>query len=195
MKEDLIRQKNARRRSMLISRRQLTNQQVKQYSAGIIARLEQLEPIKNARSIMAFFPINNEVNLLPFIDRGLEAGRTILLPRVEAGGEILAVELKNWEQTRVGQLGIREPVGPGYDPAKIDVVLVPGLVFDVHGYRLGYGKGYYDRFLCRLDARSFMCGVAYEFQVIDDVFPHREDVPVHWIVTEKSELGIDWNFF
>ncbi|MEN6325965.1 MAG: 5-formyltetrahydrofolate cyclo-ligase [Syntrophomonas sp.] len=193
--EDLIRQKNAWRRSMLISRRQLTNQQVKQYSASIIAKLEELEPVRNARSIMAFFPINNEVNLLPFIDRGLEAGKTILLPRVEAEGELLAVELKDWEATRSGQFGIREPVGPGYEPEKIDVVLVPALVFDGHGYRLGYGKGYYDRFLRSLNPKAFKCGVAYEFQVIEDVLPHRQDIPVHWIVTEKSELGIDWNFF
>lgn len=193
--EDLIRQKNTWRRSMLISRRQLTNQQVKQYSAGIMAKLEELEPVKNARSIMAFFPINNEVNLLPFIDRSLEAGKTLLLPRVEAEGKMLAVELKNWEATRPGQLDIREPVGPGYEPAEIDVVIVPALVFDRNGYRLGYGKGYYDRFLHSLNPKAFKCGVAYEFQVIDNVFPHHQDVPVHSIITEKSELGIDSNFF
>lgn len=193
--DDLIRQKNTWRRSMLMSRRQLTNEQVKQYSAGIITRLDELEPIKNARSIMAFFPINNEVNLLPFIERKLHEGRTILLPRIESEGEMLAVELKDWAATRTGQFGIREPIGPGYEPAAIDVVLVPALVFDGHGYRLGYGKGYYDWFLRSLNPKAFKCGIAYEFQVIDNVFPHRQDVPVHWIVTEKSELGIDWNFF
>lgn len=189
--EALIKQKNAWRSSMLESRRKLNSQQVQEHSARIIAKLGELEPIKNARSIMAFFPINNEVDLLPFIERMSLAGKTILLPRVEAEGAMSAVEFKGWEQTRVGQLGVREPIGPGYEAAEIDVVLVPGLVFDGHGYRLGYGKGYYDRFLRGLDVKAFKCGVAYEFQVIDDIFPHQHDVPVHWIVTEESELGID----
>lgn len=193
--EDLIIQKNTWRRTMLATRRQLTTAQVKKYSASIMAKLEELEPVRNAGSIMAFYPINHEVDLLPFMMRLLEVGKTILLPRIEAEGEMLAVELKDWEQTGVGQLGIREPVGPGYDPAKIDVILVPALVFDGHGYRLGYGKGYYDRFLRSLNPKAFKCGVAYEFQVIDNIFPQAHDVPVHWIVTEKSELGIDWNYF
>ena len=74
--------------------------------------------------------------------------------------------------------------------SQIDVVLVPGLVFDSSGHRLGYGKGYYDRFLSLLYPHTFICGVCYDFQVADNVFPHPGDIPMHCIVTEKSEIVI-----
>lgn len=193
--EDLIKQKNNWRSSMLAIRKGMMPEEVGEYSSKIIAKLEELEPVKKARSIMAYFPINNEVDLRPLIEKMILTGKTILLPRVEAGGEILAVELKDWEETRIGQLGIREAIGPGFEMEKIDVVLTPGLAFDANGYRLGYGKGYYDRFLKNLSSKAFKCGVAFEFQVLDNIFPHDNDVPVHWIVTEKSEIGIDWDFF
>ncbi|MDD2619432.1 MAG: 5-formyltetrahydrofolate cyclo-ligase [Syntrophomonadaceae bacterium] len=193
--EDLNKQKKSWRSSMLDARRKLTLSEVKGYSSRIIAKLGELEPIKNACTIMAFSSIDNEVDLRPFINDLSCTGKTILLPRVAPGGEIVAVELRDWEQTRVGQLGVREPIGPVFEAAQIDAVLVPGLVFDANGYRLGYGKGYYDRFLNGLNSKVFKCGIAYEFQIIDNIFPHKNDIPVHWIVTERSEIGIDWSFF
>lgn len=177
---------------MLVTRNNLSSEQVTAMSRLIASRLDQLEPLRQARSIMAFASIKNEVDLREWIDREVAAGRTLLLPRVEANGQLAAVEFTGWDHTVSGPFGIGEPVGEAHDPQTIDVVLVPGVVFDARGYRLGYGKGYYDRFLPCLRKKAFCCGICYDFQVVDDVFPHAADIPVDWILTERSGFAVDY---
>ncbi|MDD4801488.1 MAG: 5-formyltetrahydrofolate cyclo-ligase [Syntrophomonas sp.] len=183
------------RNKMSALRKDMTVIQVKDYSALIASRLSELEPVINSKRIMGFAAIRNEVELRPFLEAQQGLGKKILLPRIKDNDELEAVEVDDWRATRPGVFGIQEPSGPPCSNADIDVVLVPGLVFDAHGYRLGYGKGYYDRFLPLLPASTFICGVCYEFQVVDDIMPHSGDVPVHWIITEKSELAFNWDFF
>ncbi|MGI5922056.1 MAG: 5-formyltetrahydrofolate cyclo-ligase [Syntrophomonadaceae bacterium] len=182
------------RRQMKRRREQLSASQVQEFSHLIMHKLAELEPVKRARSIMYYAAINHEVDLGPLIEREY-LSRHVLLPRIEANGLMAAVQYTGWSRTHESRFGILEPEGAAYPVENIDVVIVPGLVFDFNGYRLGYGKGYYDRFLARLSPRTFICGVGYEFQIIDNIFPHEKDLPVHWIVTEKSELVIDWNYF
>ena len=183
------------RDEMAKRRADLSPAQVEDYNQLITHKLLELEPIINGRSIMAFASIGNEVDLRIFMENQINQGKTILLPRVEKGGRLAAIEFKGWQHTQAGVFGIREPSGVPASPLEIDVVIVPGLVFDGHGYRLGYGKGYYDRFLAQIPKNAFICGVCYDFQVIDDIFPHDGDVPMHWIVTERSELVVNWDFF
>ncbi len=187
--------KDALRRKIMAERDKLSPDKVKELSSKIACKLEKLEPIRAAKVIMGFASIRNEVDLSPFFEKAKKVNKILLLPRVEEGGIIEAVEFTGWENMVKGPFGIKEPLGKVYAPENIDVVLVPGLVFDGNGYRLGYGRGYYDRFLKRLRKRTFICGVCYEFQVVENVFPHENDIPVHWIATEKSELAIDWHYF
>lgn len=187
-KRDLLRKKMAARR------KDMSSLEVDELSRQVFKRLEQLQPLANAEVIMGYSSIRNEVNLIPWLEQLKEQGRTILLPRVD-GNCLEAIELRDWEDMGRGSFGIPEPLGEPFAADKIDVVLVPGLVFDANGYRLGYGKGYYDRFLPRLSKQCFNCGVCYEYQVVDNVFPHPADVPVHWIVTDRSEIAVDMNFF
>ena len=188
------RNKQLLREEMNFRRLHLCSQEVEEFSALIGQKLGELKPCKKARSIMGFASIKNEVNLAIFLEQAAKQGKTILLPRVEKGN-LAAVEFQGWQSTTRGAFGIREPVGSPYPPKDIDVVLVPGLVFDFQGHRLGYGKGFYDRFLAALPDTTFICGVAYEFQIVKDIRPHGQDVPVNWIVTEKSELAFNWDFF
>ncbi len=183
------------RKKMSEHRASLSAKQVDNYSSLIAAKLSQLEPIINARRIMGFSTIRNEVDLRFFMEAQKDQGKRLLLPRVEKSGELAAVEFEGWQSTRPGAFGILEATGPVCSLDEIDVVLVPGLVFDAQGFRLGYGKGYYDRFLQLLQKKTFICGVCFEFQVVDDIMPHSGDVPMHWIVTDKSELVIDWDYF
>lgn len=182
-------------RSQMINRRQeLSIEDRIKGQHVIIETLHQLAPIQAAQTIMVFAAIRNEVDLSAFWIKQQENGKTIVLPRVE-GNELVAVKWQGWQETAVSSFGIAEPIGLAFPPQEIDVVLVPGLVFDGNGYRLGYGRGYYDRFLPRLRSDAFKCGICYEFQVVDNIYPHERDVPVHWIVTEQSELLIDGDFF
>jgi len=187
--------RKALRQEMGDRRASLSLTQVESYSRLIAGKLSELEPLINARSIMGYASIGNEVDLGSFLGEQADRGKTILLPRVETNGTLAAVEFTGWQHTRRGAFNIKEPIGGEVAAPAIDVVLVPGLVFDGHGFRLGYGKGYYDRFLKTLSKSTFICGICYDFQVVDNVCPHAGDVPVHWIVTEKSELVINWDFF
>lgn len=193
--QDILAWKKEIRQDMVFRRKALTVEEVQQLSGQIALKVEELHPVKDAQCIMAYASIGNEVDLLPLIEKWRQEGRTILLPRVEAGGRLEAIRWDGWDNIKPGPFGIREPVGDAFDPAQIEVVLAPGLVFDFKGYRLGYGKGYYDRFLPRLNDQAFICGVCYEFQVVEDVHPHPADIPMHWIITDRSELVINWNYF
>lgn len=168
----------------------LTPEQVKAASRKIASRLDELEPLRHARSIMGFASIKNEIDLAFWVEKEIACGKNLFLPRVEKNGSMEAVQFRGWEQTVAGPFGIREPIGGPFDPQLIDVVLVPGLVFDAQGYRLGYGKGYYDRFLLRLRKDAFCCGLCYDFQVVDDVGPHPGDIPVHLILTERTQITV-----
>lgn len=186
--------RKALRDTMSSARSSLSRQQVEEHSGRIIAGLYNLPEIRQAGNIMCFSSIRNEVELGSFISQARQEGKHILLPRVEEKGAMSAVAYEPGN-TRQGPFGIIEPAGEAFDPQKIDAVLVPALVFDFAGYRLGYGGGYYDRFLPRLRPGAFVCGVGYDFQIVETVFPHPGDVPVHWIVTEKSEIAVNWAHF
>ena len=153
------------RKQMMIRRNKLSYLEVDSLSRQVCRRLEELQPVQQAEVIMGFSSIKNEVNLSPLLQKLQKQGRTILLPRVE-GDDLLAVEYRDENDIELSSFGIREPLGEPFAIDKIDVVIVPGLVFDASGYRLGYGKGYYDRFLPRLNQQCFKCGICYEFQVV-----------------------------
>lgn len=182
--------KNELRQRMLTARASLSREQVDTMSRLIASRLEQLEPLGRAHCIMAFASIKNEIDLNCWIEKQLVQGKTLLLPRVEKDGQLAAVEFRGWENTTAGPFGISEPIGEPFASELIDVVLVPGLVFDARGYRLGYGKGYYDRFLPCLRRDAFRCGLCYDFQVVDDIAPHPRDIPVDRIITETLDIAV-----
>ncbi len=183
------------RQNMLIRRAALNMSVVEINSAAICHKLDELKAIYQARTIMGFYGINQEVRIMPFLEEKQNQGKTILLPRVEKNGHLSAVKYGGLDQTRSGSFGIMEPVGEPYPPENIDVVIVPGLAFDYRGYRIGYGKGYYDRFLPGLRKDVFLCGVCYDFQIVENIFPQSGDIAVQWIITEQSELMVKWEFF
>ncbi len=193
--EDIQVIRQALREDMKLFRSQMTSQEAKKASQQIAARVLELEPIRRAKTIMGFFSINNEVDLWTLLGLLKDEGKTILLPRVTKARNLEAVEYTSPQKLHKGIYGILEPEGEAFLSRDIDVVLVPGLVFDARGYRLGYGAGYYDRYLPVLRKDAFKCGICYEYQVVDDIHPCGADVPVHWIVTDRSELVIDWDFF
>jgi len=194
MQIDLNKSKTALRSEMKQKRQMLDLEQRRRASQMIANRLNELVPIQKARTIMGYAAIQNEADMIPFLEAQHQLGKTILLPRVQAD-QLVAVEWQSWQETAVSSFGIREPLGEVYPLADIDVVLVPGLAFDGRGYRLGFGRGFYDRFLPKRCPDAFKCGICYEFQVVDSVLPHAADIPIHWIVTEQSELVINWDFF
>lgn len=173
------------RRETLRKREALSPTLVRDLSLEAGKNLDRLPGLEETGVIMAYCPVRGEVDVSPFWLKEWERGKTILLPRVR--DKILeAVAFRGWEETAPGAFGIMEPLGPAVDREKIEAVIVPGVVFDGRGYRLGYGKGFYDRFLALLPSGALTYGVAYSFQVVDELIPSPFDRRVSWMVTDAG---------
>ena len=156
-------------------------------SAQVCARARRLLTAAGAHTVMVYVSFRSEVETAGLIDE-LRRTHRVAAPRVAAAGRMHAMLLSDQPLVR-SRLGIMEPPPTAalVEPASIDAVLVPGLAFDAAGYRLGYGGGYYDRFLARC-ARALRIGLAFEAQIVDSVRPHAHDQPLHHVVTERRVI-------
>jgi 5-formyltetrahydrofolate cyclo-ligase len=162
-------------------------------SALIVQRLLAAKWVNHAQVLMAYLPTRGEVDLTELLDFLEASGVTLVLPKVTSRRtremKPIAVPSPWRKQVALGPLGILEPTGGTvlYTQA-IDVLLVPGVAFDSAFFRLGFGGGYYDRFLPRLPSSTLLCGIAYAFQVVPHLAHDPHDVPLHALCTEKECL-------
>ena len=149
----------------------------------ILRRLGAFLPFKNAYEFFTYLSHRGEVSTDPLLKKYL-GKKKIIVPKID-GEEICLYELKNATRFEKGKFGIREPKFclPLGEVKKISVALIPGIAFDLTGHRIGYGGGYFDRFLKKVHCTTI--ALAYEFQIIDKVPAHKYDVPVDYIITEK----------
>jgi 5-formyltetrahydrofolate cyclo-ligase len=142
---------------------------------------------KNVQTIMSYQSFENEVDT-SFLHQILKKEeKRLLLPRIE-NRNILAIPILETTAMVKNLFGIWEPLGAPYC-GKIDVILVPGLVFDRQGNRIGFGKGYYDQFL-KKHPESLKIALVYPFQILDHipVEPHDESVTVLSIEAELTDF-------
>jgi 5-formyltetrahydrofolate cyclo-ligase len=149
-------------------------------------RLAALPEIDGARVFLLFSSFGSEVPTAPIIEQVAGAGRTILLPYLE-GGRMAAAAVDPREVLVATAYGPGEPPRRvPMDPSSIDAVVLPGLAFDRHGHRLGYGGGHYDRYVGGLRAEALRVGICFHDQVVDEV-PHGPgDERVHIVLTDRE---------
>lgn len=154
-------------------------------SQQVLERLEGLPSFQKSTRIMAYFPLFHEVDTTALLQKLLENNKELYIPRV-AGDSLEAKQIHDLKELQDGPYGAKEPAEPATTllPKEIQVVLIPGLAFDRQGYRLGSGKGYYDRFLKTTSALRI--GLAFNEQILPEL-PHEDhDVPMHLIITDSS---------
>jgi 5-formyltetrahydrofolate cyclo-ligase len=183
----LKRAKRRIRREVLAERDAASTTVRQEWGQRVAERFLALPEIRRATTILLFWSFGSEVPTRPLIDRLHERGVTVALPRIE-GAELVPVRYVPGDPTTLTSFGAEEPVGGvRLDPSAIDVVGVPGVAFDRRGRRIGYGGGYYDRFLRGL--RAFTVGLAFELQVLDEDLPGGSfDLAVDAIVTEDGTV-------
>jgi 5-formyltetrahydrofolate cyclo-ligase len=174
------------RKAMLARRRQMSSSERYTASALIQQALTSLPVFVSAQVVALYHAIDNEVATGGLISAAREAGKDILLPAV--CGATLHFRKVDDEQLLIpGAFDIAEP--PADAPAvgidSIDLVLVPGIVFDLQGRRIGYGKGYYDRTLHDWEGQGHLIGLCYDFQLVDQIEGEPHDVEMDLILTEK----------
>jgi len=179
--------KQALRQAMLKTRDSLPNELQEKMSAIIQTKVLNLYEFVSAKTIAAYHPIGSEVNTQKILYFVLQLNKRLLLPRVEDESEIIFAEVKDLEKDlQVGKYKIKEPKSHCLKVDKMNLVLVPGIAWDEHGHRLGYGKGYYDRYLTNLQTKSI--GLAYDLQVLENIPHGNNDFRVNLIVTEKRVI-------
>ena len=147
---------------------------------------------KTAQWVLFFAPLPEELDVWPLLTEALAAGKRVALPRFVA-------EDRNYEACQIqdpksdlqtGHFGIREPASHCalLPSTRLDLILVPGVAFDLHGRRLGRGKGYYDQLLGEL--RGTTCGVAFDQQIVDEIPVAPHDVRLDCILTPTNWVDL-----
>jgi len=172
-------------------RNSLTSGERANYSGSITGDILALPAYREARTFMAYMTFGSEFVTDALINDALAHAKTLVLPRINREQNRLETYAVRDPQSDLtaGPWGIREPRPDRCRPvpvAEIDLVLVPGLGFNVRGDRLGYGRGYYDRLLQFRTPRTALVAAAYSVQVLDDIPLGDYDVPVDMVVTEAG---------
>lgn len=195
MKEPVFMQAGSKadiRRELVYRRRALSPEQVRDLSRGIIDRLLTLAVWSAARRVLLYLPINNEVDTGPLLRMIWERGKTAMLPccRPNEPGVMDFFEVRHEGQLKPGYCSIPEPDRSCctlVQPCIPDLAVIPGVGFDRSGYRLGYGGGYYDRFLAdRVSGQTLVAGLGYDLQIVDALPRDPWDMPMDLIITEKE---------
>jgi len=182
--------RNEVRQHILRCRMLMPPDRVKEKSKIIMEKIMTSDAYRKARSLMVYVDFRNEVGTESLISRALEEGKRVSVPITGIKEKKLTPsELLEYPgDLEPGAWGILEPrkscVRP-VDPMDLDMVIVPGVAFDSGGNRLGYGGGFYDRFLPGTRPGTVYLAPAFEVQMVENVFPGPLDVPVHIIVTEE----------
>lgn len=158
-------------------------------SARIRDTLLSLEEVRTARSILLYLAARGEVDTWPLLDLFLAEKREVLAPCCVAGkpGHMVIRQVRSRDKLTPGAFGLMEPRpdAPIYEAAP-QIILVPALAFDRRGGRLGFGGGYYDRYLAATAPPGLAVGLAYDFQITDILPTEPWDRPVNLILTPTS---------
>ena len=167
--------KPALRRRMRMVRDAVVDRVVR--SVELWAKVAELREYRNANTVMAFVGMNSEPDTDALFAMITADGKRLLLPRVE-GSELAVCDADGPLAT--SSFGVQEPIGPALELDVVDFVIVPGLAFTRAGERLGYGGGFYDRFLPLVNAPN--AGVCFREQIVDVLPMHERDVRVQQVV-------------
>ena len=182
---DLNQQKTALRTEVKARLKAMTPAERATASQQATVRLEAQSHWREAKTILFYAPLPEELDVWPLLVDAIAARKTVLLPRFDAEqNHYVACQIKDANgDVRTGRFGVREPLDSCVRiPLKrLDLILVPGIAFDLHGHRLGRGKGFYDRLLSVLEGPA--CGVAFDQQIVSQIPVEPHDMRLSCILT------------
>ena len=173
--------KTALRKSIREQKRRMTEEQILQKSQALAEQFFASEAYRNANTLYGYLPYNPEVRTVPILEQALRDGKKVAVPKV-FGEEMKFLYMEDLSAVEKGYAGIPEPVADGPvadDPTAL--VLMPGLAFDPQGHRIGYGGGFYDKFLAQEPAHPTVA-LCYDFQMLPQLETEEFDIPVDWVL-------------
>ena len=180
--------KKVLRSQLLEKRKNISQEDRDKKSKIIIDKLMSTLEYKNATTIMAFASFGTEVDTHDFIKKSLANGKRIILPiSIKEDRSLFLQEISNFDELKPSTYGILEPEKKiNFDKNKIDLVVVPGVAFDHRGYRMGYGGGYYDRFLSSLNNKTKIVAINFEELYVYRVIISKYDMKVPVLITDRK---------
>lgn len=189
---EIFAQKRRIRDRIESKRRNLAEDWVRGTSAAIARRVLLLPEIEEARTVHSYVAWGNEVRTHDLIETLLAHGKRLVVPKVDLPHHrLLHGAIRSFDELRPGAFGILEPPEERLVPvdlSEIDAILVPGVAFDLHGHRVGFGGGFYDGFLRQMTVPKI--GLAFHFQIVEQIPTRPEDERVNLVVTEQGVFRV-----
>ena len=169
------------RREIRARKRAMTEAEIEERSARLARLFFASRAYQNAKTIYGYLPYNQEVRTVPMLERALKDVKKVAVPKVY-GEEMKFLYLDDLNAVAKGYAGIPEPIAD--EPVAHDetaLVLMPGLAFDPQGHRIGYGGGFYDKFLAA-EPNHPTLALCYEFQMLPKLDVEDHDIPVDTVI-------------
>lgn len=173
--------KAALRRKIREKKKAMSPEEMESRSARLGELFVQTEAYRKAKTIYGYMPYNQEVRTVPILERAIRDGKKVAVPKVY-GDTMRFIYLDGLTQVEKSDMGIPEPVAD--EPVAEDktaLVLMPGLAFDKTGHRIGYGGGFYDKFLTAEPDHPTVA-LCYDFQMFDHLDTEEFDIPVDMVI-------------
>lgn len=169
--------KQALRRQIRDLKRAMTEEDILRRSEILGRLFRRLDLYQNAKTVYGYLPYNQEVRTVPMLEQALRDGKKVAVPKV-CGDTMRFLYLTDLNAVAKGYAGIPEPIAD--EPVAHDetaLVLMPGLAFDPQGHRMGYGGGFYDKFLAQ-EPNHPTVALCYDFQMLPHLETESHDIPV-----------------
>lgn len=170
-------------------REKLTKAEKDKFDEEIYEKLLSLPSYIGAKNIFVFVSFGDEVDTHAIINKALADKKQVSVPKVISKAQgMLAISIDSLEELAPGVMGILEPktINVSKQAKRFDLVILPGLAFDKSGGRLGYGGGFYDKFLQNLNKDCKLIGLGYDFQIIEKVPMENWDIKIQGVITESN---------
>lgn len=162
-------------------KRAMTAAEIEEKSRRLGALFLRSDAYRRARTVYGYLPYNQEVHTVPLLEQALAEGKQVAVPKVY-GDEMKFIYITDLTQVEKGYAGIPEPIADGPVAAdKTALVLMPGLAFDPQGHRIGYGGGFYDKFLAA-EPNHPTIALCYDFQILERLDTEEFDIPVDFVL-------------
>ena len=173
--------KSALRKSIRAQKRAMTEADIVKKSQLLGEKFFATEAYRNAKAIYGYLPYNQEVRTVPILEQALKDGKRVAVPKCY-GDEMRFLWMEDLSLVEKGYAGIPEPIAD--EPVADDptaLVLMPGLAFDPEGHRIGYGGGFYDRFLAAEPTHPTVA-LCYDFQMLEKLETEDHDIPTDLVL-------------
>ena len=181
--------KNYIRKEILKTRDDIEVVLKKEYDSIIFKRLINSDTYKNANKIFTYISFGSEVDTKEFIKYALSDNKEIYVPKTDKGKrEMVAMTINSLDNMGVDKWGILEPKTVEEDKIgeEFDLIIMPGVAFDKFGNRIGYGGGYYDKYISRKNIKCPKIALAYDLQIIDKIQCEEHDIKADGIISNKE---------